>query len=159
MNLRTWARVFIAVSFSISGLVETLSATGLVVELSPDGRWGPGVHTLAFSGPLQMVGAVLLAFGHKTPWVASTLGCYVFLVSVFGNLPLIFDPNVGGSAAAGLLINLAILSGVLYWLRSERISGAHKARPAHPTTRTAVVRPARLLVCEDPSGPEALARS
>jgi len=138
MNLRTWARVFIVASFSISGLVETLSATGLVVELSPDGGWGPGVHTLAFSGPLQMVGAVLLAFGRKTRWVVSTLGCYVFLVSVFGNLPLIFDPNVGGSAAAGLLINLAILSGVLYGLHSERISGAHKARPAPSVTNPAL---------------------
>ena len=138
MNLRTWARVFIAVSFSIAGLVETLSATGLVVQLSPDGRWGPGVHTLAFSGPLQMVGAVLLAFGHKPRWVVSTLGCYVFLVSVFGDLPLIFDPRVGGSATAGLLVNLAILSGVLYWLHGDRISGAHKARPALPVTNPAL---------------------
>jgi len=50
MNLRTWARILIAVSFSISGLVETLGATGLVVELSPDGRWNSGIHTLAVSG-------------------------------------------------------------------------------------------------------------
>jgi uncharacterized membrane protein YphA (DoxX/SURF4 family) len=80
MNLRTWARVLIVVSFSISGLVETLSATGLVVELSPDGRWGRGVHTLAVSGPLQMVGAALIASGRKTRWALSILGCYVFLI-------------------------------------------------------------------------------
>jgi hypothetical protein len=35
MNLRMWVRVFIAISFSISGLAETLSATGLVVQFSP----------------------------------------------------------------------------------------------------------------------------
>ena len=125
MNLRTWARVLIAVAFSISGLVETLSATGLVVELSPDGRWGPGVHTLAVSGPLQMVGAALLAFGHKTGWVARILGCYVFLASVFGNLPLVFDPNVGGSAMAGLLINLAVMGVALYWLTASRLPATH----------------------------------
>lgn len=129
MNLRTWVRVLIAVSFSMSGLVETLSATGLVVELSPDGRWGPGVHTLAVSGPLQMVGAALLASGRKTRWALSILGCYVFLVSVFGNLPLIFNPDVGGSAIAGLLSNLAVMGGILYWLHGERIPSATGQNP------------------------------
>jgi uncharacterized membrane protein YphA (DoxX/SURF4 family) len=152
MNLRTWARVLIAVSFSISGLVETLSATGLVVELSPDGRWGPGVHTLAVSGPLQMVGAALLAFGHKTRWVVSILGCYVFLTSVLGNLPLVFDPHVGGSAIAGLLINLAVMGGVLYWLRTERLPNAQCVKTALPMAHSATAWPARLLVCQDPSG-------
>ena len=130
MNLRTWARISVALLFSLSGLVETLSATGLVVELSPDGRWGPGAHTLAVSGPLQMVGAALIASGRKTRWALSILGCYVFLVSVFGNLPLIFNPDVGGSAIAGLLINWTILGGVLYWLRGERIALINPA-PAH----------------------------
>jgi uncharacterized membrane protein YphA (DoxX/SURF4 family) len=134
MNLRTWARVLIAASFSISGLVETLSATGLVLELSPDGRWGPGVHTLAVSGPLQIVGAALLAFGHKTRRVVSILGCYVLLASVLGNLPLIFNPDVGGSAIAGLLINGTVLGGVLYWLHGERIPSARVAKPALPVT-------------------------
>jgi uncharacterized membrane protein YphA (DoxX/SURF4 family) len=159
MNLRTWARVLIAVSFSISGLVETLSATGLVVELSPDGRWGPGVHTLAVSGPLQMVGAALLAFGHKTRWVVSILGCYVFLASAFGNLPLIFDPNVGGSAIAGLLINLAVMGGVLYWSHTERLPSAQWVKSALPMTHSATAWPARLLVCQDPSGPQTNAPS
>lgn len=120
MNLRTWARVLIAGSFSITGLVETLSATGLVMEVSPGGRWGPGVHTLAVSGPLQMVGAAVLVSGRKTRWALSILGCYVFLVSVFGNLPLLFNPDAGGSAIAGLLSNLAVIGGILYWLHSEK---------------------------------------
>ncbi len=153
MNLRTWARVLLAVSFSIAGLVETLGATGLVVELSPDGRWGPGVHTLAVSGPLQMVGAALLAFGHKPRWVVSLLGCYVFLASAFGNLPLIFDPNVGGSAIAGLLINLAVMGGVLYWLHTERLPSAQWVKTVLPMTNSATVWPARPLVSQDPSGP------
>lgn len=130
MNLRTGVRVLIAVSFCISGLAETLSTTGLVVELSPDGRWGPGVHTLAVSGPLQIVGAVLLAFGRKTRGALSILGCYVFLVSVFGNLPLILNPDVGGSAMVGLLSNLAVVGGILYWFRSERIPGTNRGQPA-----------------------------
>lgn len=134
MNLRTCARVLIAVLFSISGLLETLSATGLVVELSPDGGWGPGVHTLSVSGPLQMVGAALLASGRKARWTLSILGCYVFLVGVFGNLPLIFSPDVGGLATAGLLSNLAIMVGIFYWFQSEGMPAAHRARPALPTT-------------------------
>lgn len=154
MNLRTLARVLIAVSFSISGLVETLSATGLVVELSPDGRWGPGVHTLSVSGPLQIVGAALLASGRKTRWALSILGCYVFLVSVLGNVPLIFNPDVGGSAIAGLLSNLAVMGGILYWLHSERIPSAHREKPALPMTDPAPALPVRQLVCQDSSGPE-----
>ena len=153
MNLRTWARVLIAVSFSISGLVETLSATGLVVELSPDRSWGPGVHTLAVSGPLQLVGAVLLASGRKTRWALSILGCYVLLVSVFGNLPLIFHPDVGGSAITGLLSNLAVLGGILYWLHSERIPSAHRAKTALPMSNPAPALPVRLLSCQDLSVP------
>ena len=130
MNLRTSVQVLIAVSFSISGLVETLSVTGLVVELSPDGRWGPGIHTLAVSGPLQLAGAALIAAGRKVHWVLGILGCYVFLASVFGNLPLIFNPDVGGSAIAGLLCNLAVMGGISYWLHSERIQSTHREKPA-----------------------------
>jgi hypothetical protein len=138
MNLRTWARVFIAVSFSISGLVETLSATGLVVELSPDGRWQPGVHTLSVSGPLQLFGAVLLASGRKTRWALRILGCYV-LVSVCGNLPLIYSSDVGARSIAVLLSNLALMGGVLYWLHSERTPGGHGAEPAPAMTNPAAV--------------------
>jgi hypothetical protein len=151
MTLRTWVRVLTAVSFSILGLVETLSATGLVVELSPDGRWGSGVHTLAVSGPLQIVGAALLASGRKTRWVLRALGCYVLLVSVFGNLPLIFNPDVGGSAIAGLLSNVAVMGGILYWLHSERIPGAQRARPALPLTLSASALQVRPLGCRDSS--------
>ncbi|MEN6536246.1 MAG: hypothetical protein ABFD89_21495 [Bryobacteraceae bacterium] len=154
MNLRTWARVLIVVLLSISGLVETLSATGLVVEWSPDGRWGSGVHTLVVSGPLQMVGAALLASGRKTRWVLSVLGCYVFLVSVFGNLPLIFNPNLRGSAVAGLLGNLAVMGGILYWLHSERIPSAHGAKPALSMTNLAPALPVRLLAGQDSSCPQ-----
>jgi uncharacterized membrane protein YphA (DoxX/SURF4 family) len=137
MNLRTCARVLLAVAFSISGLVETLCATGLVVELSPDGGWGTGVHTVAVSGPLQMAGAALLAFGHKTRWVVGILGCYVLLAAVFGNLPLLFNPQVGGSAVAGLLINLAFMGVALYWLHSERLPRPHRAKPALPASSPA----------------------
>jgi uncharacterized membrane protein YphA (DoxX/SURF4 family) len=151
MNLRTSARVIIVVSVGISGLVETLSATGLVVELSPDGRWGPGVHTLAVSGPLQMLGAALLASGLKRRWALSILGCYVFLAIVFGNLPLIFNPDVGGSAIAGLLSNLVIMGGILYWLHSEGILSAHSARPALALTNSATAWPAMLQFCTNSS--------
>jgi hypothetical protein len=108
--------------------VETLGATGLVVELSPAHRWGPGVHTLAVSGPLLMVGAALLASGRNTRWVLRILGCYVLLVSVLGDLPLIFNPDVGGSAIAELFINLAVMGGILFWLHSERKPDAHGAK-------------------------------
>jgi O-antigen/teichoic acid export membrane protein len=101
-----------------------------------------------------MVGAALLALGHKTRWVASILGCYVFLVSVFGNLPLIFDPGLGGSAIAGLLINLAVLGGVLYWLHGERLPSAPWVKTALPMAHSATAWPARLLACQDPSGPQ-----
>ena len=56
MNLRTGVRALIAISILISGLVETLGATGLVMELSPAHRWGAGVHTLAVSGPCFWLG-------------------------------------------------------------------------------------------------------
>ena len=155
--MRTMMRVLVSVAFSISGLVETLSATGLVVELSSDGRWGPGLHTLAVSGPLQMVGAALLAFGRQTRWVLSILGCYVFLAGVFGNLPLIFNPEVGGSAITGLLIDLAVLGGVLYWLHSERVPSGHRARPALPVANPATVWTDTLHFCPDSSGPQTCA--
>jgi len=131
------ARVLIAVSFSFSGLVETLGATGLVVELSPDGRWGSGVHTLSVSGPLQMVGAALLVSGRKPRWAMCILGCYAFGAGIFGNLPLIFNSDVGGSAIAGLLSNSAVVGGILYWLHSERVPSAHRERIALPMTKPA----------------------
>jgi uncharacterized membrane protein YphA (DoxX/SURF4 family) len=128
MSLRTLARILIAISFSISGLVETLGATGLVVELSPDGRWGSGIHTLAVSGPLQLVGAAVLASGRKTRWALIILGGYVFLSGVLGNLPLIFNPNVGGNALTGLLGNLAVMGGIVYWFSCERPQGDRRER-------------------------------
>lgn len=154
MNRRTWVRVLIAIAFAFTGLVETLSATGLVMQLSPDGRWGPGIHTLAVGGPLQLIGAALLAFGRKTRWVLGILGCYVLLASVFGNLPLIFNTEVGGSAIAGLLSNLAVIGGVVYWFHSERKSDTHKAKPALPMTNPAPALPVRYLVCQASSGPQ-----
>ena len=159
MNLRTWVRVLISVACFVLGLVETLSATGLVVELSPDGRWGSGVHTLAVSGPLQLAGAALIASGRKTRWALIILGCYVFLVSVLGNLPLIFNPDVGGSAIAGLVSNLAVIGGILYWLHSERMPNAHRAKPALSMTKPAPALPVRLLACQDWSGPQTPAPS
>lgn len=144
MSLQACVRIFIALSFVISGLVETLGATGLVVELSPARRWGPGVHTLAVSGPLLLVGAAVLASGRKTPWVLSILGCYVFLVSVLGDLPLIFHPEAGypeagASAIVELLINVVVMGGILYWLYSARKLRAHDTKPALSLTNPAQV--------------------
>ena len=119
MNLRSWARILIAISFFLSGLAETLSATGLVIEFSPDAGWGLGAHTLALGGGLQMAGAALLASGRQTRWALGILLCYVSLGSVFGNLPQIFSPDVGGSAVARLLSNMAVIGGLLYWLHGE----------------------------------------
>ncbi len=130
MNVRTWVRLLIAVCFCLSGLAETLSATGLVVELSPDGRWGPGVHTLAISGPLQIIGAVLLVLGRETRWTLGILGGYVCLAGVFGNLPRIVNPDSGGGAMVGLLSNVAVVGGILYWFRSERIPSTNRGKPA-----------------------------
>ena len=154
MNLRTPVRILIAVSVAILGLVETLGATGLVVELSPDGRWGPGIWTLAVSGPLLMLGAALLAFGRGTRRTLSILGCYVFLVAVFGNLPLVLSPEVGGSAIAGLLSNLAVLGGIVYWFRCGRMPNTHWAKSARPATNPAPALPVRLPVYQDSSGHE-----
>jgi hypothetical protein len=138
MSLQTFVRALIAISFLVSGLVETLGATGLVVELSPAHQWGPGVHTLAVSGPLLIVGAALLAFGgRKTRWVLSLLGCYIFLASVLGDVPLISNPDVGGSALIELLINLAVLGGIVYWLYCDRAQSTHRAKAALPLTNPA----------------------
>jgi len=125
MNLRTWARILVAISFFLSGLAETLSATGLLVEISPDARWGSGAHSVAIGGPLQMTGAALLLSGRKTPWALGILVCYVALGSVFGNLPQAFNPDVGASAIAGLLSNLAVIGGLLYWLHAERAASSN----------------------------------
>jgi len=137
MDLRTGVRALIAISILISGLVETLGATGLVMELSPAHRWGAGVHTLAVSGPLLLVGAALLASGRKTRWVLSMVGCYVLLVSVLGDVPLIFNPDVGGSAVTELLINLVVMGGIVYWLYSDRKLSARGAKPAPPVANPA----------------------
>ena len=152
MNLQTCVRGLLAISFLISGLVETLGATGLVVELSPAHRWGPGVHTLAVSGPLLVVGAALLASGRKTRWVLNILGCYIFVVSVLGDVPLIFNPDVGGSAITELLINLVVMGGILYWFYSERKISAHRAKPALLPTNAAPPLPAKLLAYQDSPG-------
>lgn len=147
MNLRTWARVLIAVSFSISGLVETIGATGLVVELAPGGHWVSGIHTLAVSGPLQIVGAAVLASGRKTRWALIILGCYVFLVGVFGNLPQVFNPSVGGNALTGLLSNLAVMGGIMYWFHTEGMPNASRAEPVVPMTDAGSASTTRLVFC------------
>ncbi len=151
MNLQTGVRVLIAISVFMSGVVETLGATGLVMEMSPAHRWGPGVHTLAVSGPLLMVGAALLAFGQKTRWVLSILGCYVFLVSVLGDLPLALSP-AGTSAIIELLINLTVLTGIAYWLHCDWKLSDHWTRRARPTARSASTSPAGVLTYQDSPG-------
>ena len=147
MTLRTSARVLIAVSFLVSGLVETLGATGLVVELSPDGRWGSGIHTLAVSGPMQIAGAVLLASGRKTRLALIILGSYVLLACLFGNLPLVFSSYSGGSALAGLLSNLAVMGGIMYWFQSERSQGVARKEPSGSAVGPEIASLASLVLC------------
>lgn len=152
MNLQTGVRALIATSVLISGVVETLGATGLVVELSPAHRWGPGVHTLAVSGPLLMVGAALLAFGQKTRWVLSILGCYVVLASVLGDMPLVLSPAVGTSAIIELLINLAVLIGIVSLLYCDWKPSDQRTRRACPTANPASTSPTGLLIYQDSPG-------
>jgi hypothetical protein len=147
MNQQTWARAFIVVSLFISGLVETLGASGLVVQLSPDGRWESGVHTLAVGGPLQIVGAAVLAFGRNTRWALIILSCYIFLVGAFGNLPMISDSNVGGSALGGLLGNLAVMGGIFYWFQSARVPHPHRDEQSGPITNHVPALLLRTVVC------------
>ena len=73
MNLRTGAHSRRDLFFSL-GTCETLSDTGLVIEISPDAHWGPGAHSLAIGGPFQMAGAALLLSGRKRGrhWVSSS---------------------------------------------------------------------------------------
>lgn len=128
MQLRTCTRLVIAVFFVFSGFVETVGGTGLVLEFSPDGRWGSGSHSLGVGGPLQLVGAAVLVSGRRTCWALTILGCYILLVSVFGDLPLLFNPEVGGSALASLLANVAVTGGILYWFQSERVPCGQRER-------------------------------
>jgi len=147
MKLQTWIRTFIAISFTVSGLVEMLGATGLVVELSPDRSWGSGTHTLAISGPLQLIGAAVLLSGRKTRLALIILGCYAFLACVFGNLPQIFNSDVGSSAFAALVGNLAVLGGVVYWLHAERIPGAWQEQPSISFVNPGRAALLRLVLC------------
>lgn len=119
IDLRLWARFLIASSFLFSGLAETLSATGVVLELSPDAQLSLGFHTLAIGGPLQMAGAALLASGRKTRWALGILIAYVFLGSVFAILPRIIHPDASSSGLAAMITNMAVIGGLLYWLDSE----------------------------------------
>jgi uncharacterized membrane protein YphA (DoxX/SURF4 family) len=148
MNLRTCARILIAISFFLSGLAEALSATGLVVEISPNAHWGHGAHSLAIGGALQMAGAALLLSGRKTRWALGILVCYVALGSVFGNLPQVFNPHIGASAIAGLLSNMAVIGGLLYWLHGERAASS-KAIAAEGLVRNTVYSDQPLTYARD----------
>jgi uncharacterized membrane protein YphA (DoxX/SURF4 family) len=130
VDLRLWARFLIASSFLFSGLAETLSATGVVLELSPDAQFSLGFQTLALGGPLQMAGATLLASGRKTRWALGILIAYVVLGSVVVILPRMIHPDGSGSALAGMITNLAVIGGLLYWLDSERLPSASRYPPA-----------------------------
>jgi len=66
------------------------------------------------------------------------LGCDVFAVCVLVNLPLSFNPDVGGSAIAGLVGNLAVMGGILYLLRREGTPSAPGAKPAPAITNSAL---------------------
>ncbi len=118
-NLRPLGRVLIAIAFFLLGLAETLNATGLVIETSPDAQGGAGSRTLVLGGPLQMAAAVLLASGRKTRWALGILLCYAFLASVFANLPQILNSDVAGNATVGLIVNIAAIGILLQWLHVE----------------------------------------
>lgn len=137
LNLRTVARSLIGASFFFAGLAETLSATGLVVELAPGMFWGMEPHTLPLGGPVQIAGAALLFSRRKTVWALGVLVAYLILGTIFSNLPLILRPEVGDAALAGLVSNMAVVGGMLYWLQAERsarghASDVHLAEPALP---------------------------
>ncbi len=147
MNLRTWTRYLLAVSFTVSGLIETLGATGVVFELSPDGLWGSGTHTLAVGGPLQLVGAAVLLSGRQTRLTLRLLGCYLVLASLFGNLPHVINSNLDVSALAGLLANLAVLSGIFFCLCGRRTPGTVRELPFITAHNPGPASLARLVVC------------
>jgi hypothetical protein len=146
MNQRSWARILIAVAFSISGLVETLGATGLMLELSTDGRWGSGIHTLAVGGPLQLAGAAVLASGRKTRGALIVLGGYAVLAAAFGNLPLIFNPAVGGNALAGLLGNIALIGGIVFCFLGARMPHERRERLQAPRVTRGLILWARMVL-------------
>lgn len=123
MKLPTWARLLSAVFFLLSGLAETLGATGLVIQVAPAAIWGPATHTIAVGGLMQITSAALLALGRKTRWALMSLLVYVTLGSIFGNLPRVLSSSVDGSAIAGLAVNLVSMAGLLCWLRFERTPG------------------------------------
>ncbi len=120
MGLRSWARILVAVSFFISGLAETLSATGFVLEVSPKANWDSDAHTLALGGVVQMTAAAMLVLGRKTHWALAALIAYLALGSVFGILPRFFTPDAAGSPITSLLSNMAVIGGLLHWLHLER---------------------------------------
>lgn len=120
MNLRTWARLLVALSFFLSGLAETLSATGFVVEVSRKATWDSDAHTLALGGVVQMTAAAMLVVGRKTHWALAVLIAYLALGSIFGILPRFFTPDAAGSPIASLLSNMAIIGGLLHWFHLER---------------------------------------
>ena len=119
MDLKQCARFLIASSFLVSGLAETLSATGLVIELLPGAQASLGMQSLAVGGPLQIVGGAWLASGRKTRRVLALLVGYLVLVSLFGNLPGIIHPDPSGKALAGMITNMAVIGGLLHWMQSE----------------------------------------
>lgn len=147
MNLRTGTRILIAVSFLILGLIETLGAPGLLVELPPEDRWGSGIHTLTVSGPLQLARAAVLASGRKTCWALIILGTYVVLAGLFGNLPLIFNPAGGGNALTGLLGNLALLGGIVCCLCGERLPTGQRVEPSIPWFNPRAPSWVRFVLC------------
>lgn len=120
IDYKLWARLLIACSFLLSGLAETLSATGLVVELSPQAQSRFGCGSLVVGGPVQLAGAILLASGRRTRWALGILMGYVFLTSLFGILPGITRPGQSGAALPGLVSNLAVIGGLLHWIQTER---------------------------------------
>jgi hypothetical protein len=93
----------------------------------------------------------MLAFGRRTRAVLNILGCYVFLTLVLGNLPLIFKPQVGVYAIAGVIGNLAVLGGILFWFHNDRISSAPWTKHALPMANPAPAREASPLVFQDSS--------
>jgi hypothetical protein len=113
--------------------MEALCSTGLIIELSPDARWGAGVRTLAVGGLLQMAAAITLATGRKTRWALSVLVCYVGLDIAISGLPLVLGRDAIASAIGTQFNSLALIGGLLYWFHCERNSVIGVSHANHST--------------------------
>lgn len=121
-------QILISIAFFLMGLAETLSSTGLVIQISPDARWGPGVRTLALGGLLQMAASILLASGRKTRWALCVLLCYAGLGIIVLDLPPSITHDAGITSMAAIVCKLAAIGGLAYCLRRVSSQPSGEAR-------------------------------